>query len=188
MDKPEKKITTRQRLLKAAGHVIVTQGIQALTLEAVAQEANLSKGGLLYHFPSKDQLIQELIQNLVEDFYERLNAELSTAAEAVGTPGRWLRAYIHATFNPAPHEQEISAALSIAVATKPEMLDVLKDCFGTLQREAEQDGLDPALAALIRLATDGFWYANILQLAPLDESLRSELRQRLLQLTEGKSQ
>jgi AcrR family transcriptional regulator len=147
----------------------------------------LSKGGLLYHFPSKDQLIQGLIQQLVEDFYERLNAELSAAAEAVGTPGRWLRAYIRATFNPAPREQAMSAALSIAIAAQPDMLDSLKACFLDMQQQAEKDGLDPALATLIRLATDGFWYADILQLAPLDESLRSLLMHRLLQLTEGKS-
>ena len=38
-------------------------GVSAMTLEAVAREAGLSKGGLLYHFASKDELIAAMLQH-----------------------------------------------------------------------------------------------------------------------------
>ncbi|MDO8275460.1 MAG: TetR/AcrR family transcriptional regulator, partial [Serpentinimonas sp.] len=44
---------TRNALLEATNTVILRDGIAHLTLEAVAKEAGVSKGGLLYHFPSK---------------------------------------------------------------------------------------------------------------------------------------
>jgi AcrR family transcriptional regulator len=37
--------------------LVLTKGVNALTIDAVARTAKLSKGGVLYHFPSKESLI-----------------------------------------------------------------------------------------------------------------------------------
>jgi len=42
------------------------------------------------------------------------------------------------------------------------------------------DGIAPASASLIRLAADGLWFTELLSLAPLDEDLRSSVRDELL--------
>ena len=39
--------TTRDIVLDAADHIVATQGVARLTLEEVAREAGVSKGGLL---------------------------------------------------------------------------------------------------------------------------------------------
>ena len=52
------------RLLDAASAVIRRDGAQALTLDAVAAEAGVSKGGLLYHFKSKRELLDALVRRL----------------------------------------------------------------------------------------------------------------------------
>src|SRR5947199_10858349 len=36
--------------------ILIAEGERAATIEAVAREAGVSKGGLLYHFASKDDL------------------------------------------------------------------------------------------------------------------------------------
>jgi len=182
----KKAVSTRRKLLLAAGQVILKAGVNHLTLDAVAHEAQVSKGGLLYHFPSKEALVQALVQQLVDVFFERVDAELQKAAEPEGTPGRWLRAYVRATFAADPHEYEVSAALSVAVATEPEMLTALRTCFERMRDLGQQDGLEPSRAALIRLAADGLWYGEVLQMAPLGEPLRSQLFDHLMRLTEGK--
>lgn len=41
----------KKRLLAAASEIVEEEGVVKLTLEAVAQRAGMSKGGLLYHFP-----------------------------------------------------------------------------------------------------------------------------------------
>ena len=44
---------TRARIRVAAAKVIERDGAGHLTLEKVAAEADLSKGGLLYHYPPR---------------------------------------------------------------------------------------------------------------------------------------
>ena len=58
---------TRARIRVAAAKVIERDGAGHLTLEKVAAQADLSKGGLLYHYPSKDALLQGLLNHLLEN-------------------------------------------------------------------------------------------------------------------------
>ncbi len=51
----------RERLFRAALSVALDHGFGHVTLDAVARRAGVSKGGLLYHFASKTQLIQALL-------------------------------------------------------------------------------------------------------------------------------
>jgi AcrR family transcriptional regulator len=60
--------STREAILRAAGRVVVEEGVSGMTLEAVACEAGVSKGGLLYRFPSKEALIASMIGRLIEVF------------------------------------------------------------------------------------------------------------------------
>ena len=57
--------TSRERILDAYADVLTDEGECHATLEAVAARAGVSKGGLLYHFPSKDQLAEALCDRLV---------------------------------------------------------------------------------------------------------------------------
>ena len=56
----------RDRLLSAAEQVVARDGVRNLTLEAVAHEAGVSKGGLLYHFPTKSSLITAIVERLAD--------------------------------------------------------------------------------------------------------------------------
>ncbi len=58
--------TSRERILDAYADLLITEGERHATLEAVAARAGVSKGGLLYHFPSKDQLAAGLCDRLKE--------------------------------------------------------------------------------------------------------------------------
>ena len=58
--------STRDRVLDAFETILVASGSRAATLEAVAAHAEVSKGGLLYHFGSKDELIDGMLTRLRE--------------------------------------------------------------------------------------------------------------------------
>ncbi|MEU0494031.1 helix-turn-helix domain-containing protein [Mycobacterium sp. NPDC006124] len=58
--------SSRDRILDAYADLLITEGERQATLEAVAARAEVSKGGLLYHFPSKDQLAVGLCDRLAE--------------------------------------------------------------------------------------------------------------------------
>jgi AcrR family transcriptional regulator len=62
------KVSSRTKILKAAGQVAREVGPGHLSLDAVAQRAGVSKGGLLYNFPSKAKLLEALVEQHLADF------------------------------------------------------------------------------------------------------------------------
>jgi AcrR family transcriptional regulator len=162
--------------------VVVEEGVSGMTLEAVAREAGVSKGGLLYHFPSKEALISGMVERLVEGFAEALGRELE---EENAGGGRWLRAYARASFGEDRWYLEVSAGLLTAVAEEPALLGPLRRGFEDWQRRAERDGIDPAVGTLIRLAADGLFFAELFDFAPPEGQLRERVLEALLSLTRG---
>src|SRR3954449_7269633 len=70
----------RAELLDGATQGIPRDGATALTLDAVAAEAGVSKGGVLYHFATKRALIDGLISRWLDDFAAQLEDEGFAAA------------------------------------------------------------------------------------------------------------
>ena len=73
--------STRDAILDAAQHIAAHKGAGHVTLDAVAKESGLSKGGVLYHFPNKDSLINSMLQRLIQQnraVQAAHEAELST--------------------------------------------------------------------------------------------------------------
>jgi AcrR family transcriptional regulator len=60
MMEPKEK-TTRDRILDAANHLFYGEGIRAVSVDAVAEKAGVTKRTLYYHFKSKDELITEYL-------------------------------------------------------------------------------------------------------------------------------
>ncbi|WP_407540338.1 TetR/AcrR family transcriptional regulator [Deinococcus radiomollis] len=170
---------TNLALLQAAAAVIRRAGSLNLTLEAVAREAGVSKGGLLYHFPNKEALVAGLIGHEL-DGGERLLAELYEQGRPA--PGRWARAYADLTLGGDP-AQDVSAGLVAAVALNPELLEPVRERYRQWQDAAEADALEPGLGTLLRLAMDGLWLADLLGLAPPDAEERRTLGSLIERLT-----
>jgi AcrR family transcriptional regulator len=167
---------TRERLVAAAAAVVRREGPRALTLDAVAREAGVSKGGLLYHFPTKRDLVRAWVQEWMDDFQAGIDRE----AEAEGTGG-WTRAYVRGSDMSRAAEAERDAEFSLLalVVDAPEELDFVRKRYTEWQARIEKDGIDPVDATLVRLAADGLWYADLLGLAPPTGRRRTELLERL---------
>lgn len=163
--------------------MVIEGGVSGMTLEAVAREAGVSKGGLLYHFPGKDALIGAMILRLIEGFEDALGRELGREKGTGG--GRWSRAYARASFTGDRWYLQVSAGLLAAVAEAPTLLDPLRKRYQDAQRRAERDGIDPAVATLVRLAADGLFFAELLGFAPPEGELRGRVLEALLSLAQG---
>lgn len=173
----------RRAILAAAARVVRTHGAGALTLDAVAHAAAVSKGGLLYHFPTKNALIAGMLAEELRRFEEEVE-RLRHEQEQRGAGG-WLRAFVQATFALTPAEAGFNAALLAAATTDPAMLAPLREAFARWQARAVEDGLDPATATLVRLAADGLWFADLFDAGSPAGALRAEVLGRLLHLTDG---
>ncbi|MFC5481728.1 TetR/AcrR family transcriptional regulator [Microvirga aerilata] len=62
----------QDRILDAAEELVCTRGIAGFTLDGVARAAGVSKGGLLYHFRSKDSLISGMQRRMASRLAETL--------------------------------------------------------------------------------------------------------------------
>ncbi|WP_328468078.1 TetR/AcrR family transcriptional regulator [Actinoplanes sp. NBC_00393] len=171
---------TRRALLDAAGEAIRTRGVNA-TLDEIARHAGVSKGGLIYHFASKDELILELARDLLATWRAQVESRLDPADTG---PGRLTRAYVRALLTPA--EDAVAARKSMALisqlATVPAVVELVEADTRQLNADLHADGLPADVQTLVTAAADG------VSSAPLwGESLHGpeirQLERRLIQLT-----
>ncbi len=168
-----KAAQTRRRLLKVARRLVFREGAGSLTLDLLAQEAGLSKGGVLYHFSSKRGLFEAVVCSFLDDFEEQVERLYQLGERP------WLVAYLKASFP----EQRVGLlrefhALFAIMALEPKLLGVAQERFEKWHTKAQEDGGDPVTAGLIRSAIDGLWYNEMFGLS-LPEEHRSELLGRL---------
>jgi AcrR family transcriptional regulator len=160
---------TRDRLLDAAGTVVMRDGAQALTLDAVAEEAEVSKGGLLYHFKSKRELVEGMVERWLAEFQREMD-EKDT---------EFIRGYIKAS---APERNELG--MLAALVADPSLLVAVRKQYGIWQDRVERESRDAVDATVARLAADGLWLAELLGMGPPTGELRERVLQRLLDLAE----
>lgn len=173
---------TRLRLLEAATRIVVEQGVDAFTLDAVAQAAGVSKGGLLHHFAAKETLILELIKHLLATFEAEMEQALDPA-EPDGTPGRWTRAFVRLSFTTDERSRDLGVAFTLMMQRTPELVASVSGSFTRIWESLDHDGLDPLQSVLIRTAADGVYYNEIVGNPRMAEPLRTQLFNRLLDMT-----
>lgn len=186
VDAKKRSAVTRGKLLEAAERIVLGDGAKKLTLDAVAREAGVSKGGLLYHFPSKDALVAEMVEHLaVERFERELERRMDESNESPPPDGSWVRAYVDATFEPEDQDRNLAvqSGLFAAVANDPALLEPLRQRYGALQERTENDGVDPALATVARLASDGLWFLELFDIPAVEGELREQVLKALRELT-----
>jgi AcrR family transcriptional regulator len=172
----------RDLLLDSAEQLLARDGTQALTLAAVAENAGVSKGGLLYHFATKEALIRALVDRLITEF------DALVATHDSGGPGSYTHAYVLATFDivaggsPDQVRTRRRWAVVAAAATAAELAVPLREALTRWHRRDPGDDPDPVTASLVRFAADGLWDA--LELAPdlLDQAAVLAVRDRCLEL------
>ena len=173
----------RERLLNAAEQVVTRDGVANLTLESVAREAGISKGGLLYHFPSKSSLILAVVERLAT----RCETEQRRAAEMeVSGPGAFTRAYLAARVRPmTEQERPLHTALIAAAGTDPQYLEPFRRRLIEWQQRLENDGIDPVDAMIARLAVDGLGLGLLFGMPVPEGELRDAVLERLRSMTRG---
>ena len=167
---------TRARLLDAASAVVRRDGAQALTLDAVAAQAGVSKGGLLYHFASKRELLDGMLMGWLEEFASEIDA--ASGDEGFG------RGYVRASDMSgwAAAERATEFGLLAAMVAEPGALDSVRARYAEWQARLVEEAGDPARATVARLAADGLWICELLGLAPPAGELRERVMARMLAL------
>lgn len=154
--------TTRDRILDTAMALVRDQGVAKLTLEEAAKAAGISKGGVLYHFKSKDDLIRGMVQRLI-DQCEALHRHYYHL-EPEG-PYRWARSVVRTAFDPnGPVNDPVGAAMLAAIAVNPELVAPLQAKYQEWIERVKSDSPNFERASLVCMAMDGYVFERMLGL------------------------
>ncbi len=194
MAKRKPEASAREPILEAAIRVASRDGLLSMTLDNVAREAGVSKGGLIYHFASKEELVRSLITHFALHVEQTLNAKVAVDPQP---NGRWVRALLDSCVIPAENADatesnpllamsgmgKFHASLLAAVAVNPTLLEPLRS-FGKQMRDRIQAEDPQALEQLLLwMALDGLFVWGLFGLISPTDPLRQELLNRIREKT-----
>jgi TetR/AcrR family transcriptional regulator len=169
-----RKSSTRERILDAATDLFGLRGVEAVSLDVIAAEVGVAKQTLLYWFPSKDDLVQAVLESAVLELSVGVEAAIRATTD---DPLDRIDAVVKAVFRQAVRRPALLGLVREISRLSPASGDHLHDAFeplvqraiGYLRREMALGRLrqaDPRLiAALV--------YATVTGIATEPEALRA---------------
>lgn len=148
----------RTAVLDAALRLLDREGGAQISYDATAREAGLTKAGVMYHFPTREELVLGVVGHVARRWETAMRAVAGAGPEDL-TPVERLRAYVEVTVG-----GDLSAA-DVAVFAdalyRPHHAGPWREVFATWFDLS--DCSDPDLRARLcaaRLAADGLWLAR----------------------------
>ncbi|WP_219465948.1 TetR/AcrR family transcriptional regulator [Nonomuraea rhizosphaerae] len=138
----------RDELLDAAEALLCDQGSAALTLSAVAERAGVSKGGLLYHFSTKEALIKGMVERLIGEFDELMAAQDDPT---------YTERYLAATLVAVRSNRLRRWAVVTGASGNLFLLAPMREAMSRWHREGLDDEPDRVASQIVRLACEGLW-------------------------------
>lgn len=140
---------TKDVIHKAAVKVIAQQGINNFSINKVCEVANISKGGFLYHFPSKDDLLSSLQQYIVDFASEIILAERNKRDS-------YTEAFIYGCYEVSKTEEVKAYTSLLNYHVGPDVDEVWSDFYTRVFAKLETE-LPPAWITLLNIVADGIW-------------------------------
>ena len=179
MDNRTRSERTKDAALQAALTIIARDGAGKLTLDAIARESGISKGGLMHQFHTKEAVVTALL--------ERQTAQLEVLAQkyieehGAGRSHPQLAAHIATSRQvidgPA---YSISFAIHGLLAQDPALLAISRERDAKRLAAIKAEAADPDLAMLRWLAARGLVQTSLVGPSPISPEERERLFARLL--------
>lgn len=148
-----KKQDQRTAIIDAAERVLVREGLAHVTMDAMASEAGITKGGLFYHFASKQEILLAILDRFEERLLKLRERHLDTDPRE---PGRRFKATILALIEYLDLSRQRPANIG-GVYDNPEMRAKLANLKQRIFDTAVQSGGKPEKVALALVLVDGLW-------------------------------
>ena len=165
-EQPARK--SRELILDAAEAIVSEVGAIRLTIDAVAAKSGLSKGGVLYNFPSKDALIKGMVARLADD----CDSDIAAArAHYVSYASPTLAALIESAPGWISTKKSVARALlAAAIAENPDLLAHFLVFKQKVKAQILSETDDPAQALIAWSAVEGMLFANAMGLSIYSEA------------------
>lgn len=173
----------REAILHAAKTVVQREGVTALSYDSVAAESGLTKGGLLYHFPSREELLQALHEYVAGQWEQAMEEEAGAPAEQL-SPQQRFAAYARLSQNPDRAE----LLLQLEAGADPRANAVWERIYRLWAPPTPQLDDEAGLMRFVaKLAADGLWFHEALASQPLDPQLRQRAVEAVIALAERRA-
>ncbi|TPK96640.1 TetR/AcrR family transcriptional regulator [Mesorhizobium sp. B2-4-12] len=172
-----RKKNSREKILAAAADVARESGPGSLSLEAVASRAGVSKGGLLYNFPTKAKLMQGLVEGYLREFEQALEA-----ANSNDNGENPLAVYIRLSANDCEEKQPSASWIFSAIAEDPDFMTPIKTFKRQLFERLKGETNDLRSLLVCYLAIEGLRSMNLFDSDVLSKDERELLVSSLLEI------
>lgn len=166
----------KEAMLDAAEVVLTEQGAWRLTLDSVAEQAQVSKGGLLYHFPTKDALLQAMVARLMAHAASRREEQRGGNDDAASI----LRADVETALLDDERDPQLCAGLISALANCPHLKEPIRSFHERRFSDLEALNVDQNESAVLLLAADGLMLMETLHVSPFSKAQRDALVETML--------
>jgi AcrR family transcriptional regulator len=156
----------RNKVLDAAEAVVARTGAAALSFEAVAREAGITKSGVQYCFGTRENLVRSIIQRW-GDTFER---DVLLRAGPYRLPRAIIRGHIEATRDGDEAEYSRSAAIMSALLQRPDQVAATRDWYTSRFAQLDMANASDRQAAIALLASEGAFMLRTFGLIDLDET------------------
>lgn len=162
--------SNRNKIIDAAIRVVLREGLTGVTFDSVAAEASVTRGGMMYHFPSRDALIQAIHEHLASLWETDLTKHAGKPAGETTADER-LVAYAHVS---AQCVSRAELLFLLDSTTSPELTTPWQEVLERWAAPAPEDINDTAalLRFIARLAADGLWVYESILSKPLPLEMR----------------
>ena len=172
---PKSGEKTRAALLDAASRIVQQRGVEHLTLDLTAQEAGVSKGGLLYHFASKELLLRGVVEHHMAEHQRDLDL---ASTQFPPDAGGYLQAFVHAQsgeLRSRRKEPGVTQSFIAAAVNTPDLMDLPRQQARAHIGRLRALGPDFIDALLMTLALDGLFFGDTFEMLDLAEAERERL-------------
>ncbi len=178
MDNTSRSERTKAAVIAAALAIIARDGAGRLTLDAIAKESGVSKGGLLHQFPNKRAVLTALLEYQT-DYYTRFaEAFLETHGAAYAEPT--LAAQIAVFREIVKGSNSIAFAILGVAAQEPAFMSPVRErdeeTLATILKQAK----DPERSLSRLFSARGLALSAMLGTCPLSDADRDRMFQYLL--------
>jgi AcrR family transcriptional regulator len=163
------RVSKKESILDAAEKILQDENYDSLSLDRIAEVSGISKGGLLYHFPTKESVLVALVSRLIDTFDSEFDKEMNK--------GKLDFKEIFLAVNSDPKMVASSRGLMAAISFNRSLLQPLKEAYKRWDRDIFSQFESSDEAWRFRIFFDGLFFCHLLDLPqPSKKELKSIIK------------
>ncbi len=161
----------RQKVIDASRRIVMERGAGCLTFDEIAQVSGVTRGGITYHFPTKQALLRALVHQDIAQ-WKAVESELKPDDQSPETAE--LLAFLRAHTHEDPDRRRFVTGMLGAATLDPPILDPARQ-FERERFEGIEWNDRTIRLQLLRMAAMGLFWADLFGCPEIEADVRDRL-------------